>query len=232
MAVRVVAVVLAALASPLVLGAARATAASLPDAPAFAWTVADAAAPPVTAAELAALPRVEPAGWAEPAAGSDVQQPTAAAPQPQPAPMPRAVAYEYSDAYRTRAKIHRYASFATLPLFVSQLLVGNKLYDGDTGKKGAHSALAFGIGTLFGVNSVTGVWNLWEGRKDPVHRTRRLVHGIVMLGCDAGFVATGLLAPDDDHGFDPSRRSLHRKVAITSMGIAGANFLFMLLTNR
>ena len=53
-----------------------------------------------------------------------------------------------------------------------------------------------------------------------------------MLGCDAGFVATGLLAPDDDHGFDPDRRSLHRKVAITSMGIAGANFLFMLLTNR
>ena len=233
MSARVVAVVLAAFASSLVLGPSRATAASLPDAPAFAWTVADAAAPPITAADLAVLPRVEPAGWEEPATAPGAgQQAPSAAPQPQPAPMPRAVAYEYSDAYRTRARIHRYASFATLPLFASQLLVRNKLYDADTGLKGAHSALAFSIGTLFGVNSVTGVWNLWEGRKDPVHRTRRLVHGIVMLGCDAGFVATGLLAPDDDHGFDPNRRSLHRTVAITSMGIAGANFLFMLLTNR
>jgi len=190
------------------------------------WVITDVAVPTVTPVELAALPRVDPAGWADQAAP--------AAQQPAPAPMPRAVAYEYSDGYRTRAKIHRYASFATLPLFVSQFLVGDKLYDGTGGggAKSAHSALAFGIGTLFGVNSVTGVWNLWEARHDPVHRKRRLLHGIVMLGCDAGFVATGLLAPDDDHGFDPDRRSLHRKVAITSMGIAGANFLFMLLTNR
>ena len=190
------------------------------------WVITDVAVPTVTPVELAALPRVDPAGWADQAAP--------AAQQPTPAPMPRAVAYEYSDGYRTRAKIHRYASFATLPLFVSQFLVGDKLYDGDGGggAKSAHTALAFGIGSLFGVNSVTGVWNLWEARHDPVHRQRRLLHGIVMLGCDAGFVATGLLAPDDDHGFDPDRGSLHRKVAITSMGIAGANFLFMLLANR
>jgi hypothetical protein len=191
------------------------------------WSLDTVSAAPLSADDFAALPHVAPVDWRPLSLAFAVQEPSA--------PTPRARAYEYSDAYRTRAKIHRYASFASIPLFVAQYVEGDKLFDGEggSGTKGVHSALAFGIGTLFGVNSVTGVWNLWEARKDPNHRKRRLAHGLIMLGCDAGFVATGLLAPDSD---DPQRfndrRSLHRNVALTSMGIASANFLFMLLANR
>ena len=38
------------------------------------------------------------------------------------------VAVEHSDAYQTRAKIHKYASFATLPLFGTELVLGQSLY--------------------------------------------------------------------------------------------------------
>ena len=114
-----------------------------------------------------------------------------------PAPAPRAMAFEYSDGYRTRLKIHKYASFATLPLFVAQFVVGQKLYNGDgsDSMRSVHAALAAARRVLFGVNTVTGVWNLHEGRKDPNHRTKRMVHGILMAVADAGFVATGVLAP-------------------------------------
>ena len=46
-------------------------------------------------------------------------------------------------------------------------------------------SLAAGVAVLFGVNTVTGVWNLWEGSRNPSGRTKRLVHGILMLCADA-----------------------------------------------
>jgi hypothetical protein len=142
---------------------------------------------------------------------------------------PRAKAIEYSHGYEVRMKVHKIASFATLPLFLTEYVLGQKLYDGDTSVKGAHGAVAGGIAGLFGVNTVTGVWNLWESRKEPLHRGRRIAHAIMMLGADAGFVATGMLAPDDD---DPNdyldRRSTHRTVALTSMAVATASYVMML----
>ena len=90
----------------------------------------------------------------------------AAAAQDAAAPPPKA--FEYSDAYHTRAKTTRYASFATLPLFVTEGILGQSLYNDPTeGKKSAHLAVATGIGALFGINTVTGVWNLVEAREDP-----------------------------------------------------------------
>lgn len=148
----------------------------------------------------------------------------------------RAVAVDYSDMYKVRAKIHKYASFATLPLFGAMYWVGQDLYDHpfeSDSKKGLHGGLAFGTGVLFGVNTITGVWNLWDGRKDPNHRARRMTHGILMLLADAGFAATGALAPESEHGntyqswSDDRRR--HRTVALTSMGVATASYLMMLL---
>jgi hypothetical protein len=143
----------------------------------------------------------------------------------------RPQAFTYSDGYNTRRKIHMAASWATLPLFVGQYIAGQKLYDGSGGSsaKSWHGALAGSVAALFAVNTVTGVWNLWEARQDPIGKTRRLVHGLLILGADAGFVATGLLAPDDD-GEGGSDRSTHRTVAITSMGVAAGSYLFMLFT--
>ena len=142
----------------------------------------------------------------------------------------RPVAFEYSDGYYKRLKVHRVASFATLPLFITQFVLGQKLYSGDygDGTKDAHTAVAIGTATLFGVNTVTGVMNLWEARKDPNKSTKKKVHGILMLAADAGFVATGFLAPDDEGGGD---RSAHRAVALTSMGIATVAYLIMLFGN-
>ncbi len=146
----------------------------------------------------------------------------------------RPKAVTYSDAYLVRQKIHRYASYATVPLFVAQTIVGQRLYGGNGSEslRGAHSGLAAGIAVLFAANTVTGVWNLSEGRKDPNGRTKRLVHGILMLCADAGFVATGALAPgeEEETGISSGHgRSTHRTVALVSMGIATFGYLYMLI---
>ena len=143
----------------------------------------------------------------------------------------RPQAFTYSDGYNTRRKIHMAASWATLPMFVGQYIAGQQLYNGEGGDtaKSVHGALAGGVAALFAVNTVTGVWNMWEARQDPNGKSRRLIHGLLMLGADAGFVATGMMAPDDD-GEGGSSQSAHRTVAITSMGIATASYLYMLFT--
>ena len=154
----------------------------------------------------------------------------ALSPAPQ-SPAPPAP-FEYSEAYRTRLKIHKIASFATLPLFATELILGQSLYNDGSGgaKKDAHVAVGASIGVLFGINTVTGVWNLWESRRDPNGRTRRMVHGVLMLAADAGFVATAALAPDSEHGSFSDNRGAHRAVAITSIGLATTSYLIMLLT--
>ena len=142
---------------------------------------------------------------------------------------PPAVATEYSHAYQVRAKIHKYASFATLPLFATEIALGQSLYDTPGGsKKTAHAIVGASIGSLFAVNTVTGIWNLIESKKDPVGRTRRLTHGLLMMAADAGFFATFLAAPNDEHGNFTDARSAHRTIAITSIGLATAGYLTML----
>ncbi len=146
----------------------------------------------------------------------------------------RPVAVTHSKAFEVRSKIHKFASYATMPLFVAQYIVGQKLYDG-TGTesaRSAHGALVIGMAGLFAVNSVTGVWNLWEDRHESKGRAKRWIHGLMMLGASAGFVATGATAPDDDDGgsVTSTNRSLHRNLAIGSMGVSAASYLFMFFT--
>jgi hypothetical protein len=145
---------------------------------------------------------------------------------------PRPRAFEYSDGYRTRLKIHKYASFATLPVFAAQFAVGQKLYNGNgsDSTRSLHSTLAATTGVLFGVNTITGVWNWREGRKDPNHHKKKMLHGMLMLVADAGFVATGALAPSGrresgETGISPAT---HRGIALTSMGIATVGYAIML----
>jgi hypothetical protein len=155
-------------------------------------------------------------------------------------PARRPVPVEYSDFYKTRAKIHKYTSFATLPLFVANYFVGQDLYNhpGDESKKGLHGGLVAATAVVFGVNTVTGVWNLWEGRKDPNHRTKRMTHGILMIIADVGFMATAALAPSEseaEYGGVPTTSggaSTHRTVALTSMGIATVSYLIMLFGGK
>lgn len=143
----------------------------------------------------------------------------------------RPKAVELSDGYYTRLKIHKYTSYAMVPLFVAQYAVGRKLYN-DTSEneslRGLHSTLAAGIYVGFGINTVTGAWNLWETRAQPEGRTRRYVHSILMTAAAAGFVATSAMAPDDDEGGgNSSDASAHRNMAIASMSTAVVGGLLM-----
>jgi hypothetical protein len=146
-----------------------------------------------------------------------------------------AAAVEHSNGYLMRAKIHRYASFATLPLFATELALGQSLYNGtDRGwKKGMHGAVGAGIVGLFAVNTVTGVWNLFgESWNDP-GRGRRLLHGLLMMAADAGFVATTASTPSEHRGLSFSTdRSTHRNLALTSIGLGTAGYLVMLIGNH
>jgi hypothetical protein len=155
-----------------------------------------------------------------------------------PQPRRRPIAFEYSEGYKIRAKIHKIASVATLPLFIAEYLVGQNLYthpeNATGGKRGAHAALAASTGVVFGINSITGGWNLIEARKDPNHRTKRTIHGILMLVADLGFAVTGATAPESEHERvggqnEGGSRSTHRAIAITSMGIAAVSYLMMLI---
>jgi hypothetical protein len=86
---------------------------------------------------------------------------------------------------------------------------------------------------LFGINSVTGVWNLVESRHDPNHRTIKWVHGLLMLGADAGFLATAATGPggegrEERFQRQPQDPSTHRAIAFTSLGLATAGYVIML----
>jgi hypothetical protein len=87
--------------------------------------------------------------------GGDIEAEALAAPPPvlQGPPAPRPVAFEYSDGYYKRLKVHRIASYATLPLFATQVVLGQKPYGNDysQGTKDAHTAVAIATATLFGV---------------------------------------------------------------------------------
>ena len=133
---------------------------------------------------------------------------------------------EYSDAYFTRLTIHKWASFTMLPLFAGEWVVGQKIYNGNSSNslRSTHRILAAGIGGLFAVNTVTGVMNLWEARKDPDGRTRRTIHGVLMLLADAGFFVTSVNAHrsrnlgSGSFQFHGTRNlAPHRNLAIASM---------------
>lgn len=140
---------------------------------------------------------------------------------------PRAI--EYSDWYARRLAIHKAGSLIELPLFAAEYVLGDRLLNGngEDWERNAHLGVALGLGALFTVNTVTGVWNLVESRKDPAGRTRRLLHSALMLGADAGFTWAG--ATGGDASGSASVRSRHKTVAIGSMGLATAGTLLMWL---
>jgi hypothetical protein len=158
-------------------------------------------------------------------------------PQAQDAGQPvHAAAVEHSAAYQTRAKIHKIASYATLPLFATEVVLGQRLYNSTsltTGLRSAHIAVGTAIMGLFAVNTVTGAMNLFgEDRQESNGRALRLVHGLLMMAADVGFVATTATGPHRHHqgtltfATDPT---LHRNLALTSIGVGTAGYLVMFI---
>jgi len=141
---------------------------------------------------------------------------------------PRAVTY--SDAYATRLKIHQIGSYVMLPLVGLEFGLGQTLFTSSNPPswvKPTHTTVAWGIGALFTVNTVTGVWNLWDSRHDPAGRTRRYIHAALLLASDAGFAITGAMGEDAGHSSDD--RSRHRNFALGSIGLATAGTVMMWL---
>ena len=159
---------------------------------------------------------------------------------------PRLKAIEYSDWYNRRLTIHKYGSYAMLPLFGAEYYLGEKLIKGDAsgGEKSVHVGVATGIGVLFAVNTVTGAWNLWDSRKDPTDRTKRIVHSVLMAAADAGFALAAASAEDDEgdehEGATLDRagasraveggeddNSTHKRIAIASFGVSTVGTVLM-----
>ena len=153
-------------------------------------------------------------------------------------PRPRAI--EVSDSYALRLKIHRYGSYTMLPLFATQYVLGSKLLkqrediDNGTRREGvthslnrAHLYTALGVGTLFLSNTTTGLWNLYDNRKNPEHRGIRNAHVLTMLLADAGFALTGRMGVNAKSASIQDVRR-HHWVAVSSMGIAtiGASMMW------
>lgn len=137
-----------------------------------------------------------------------------------------------SNWYLRRLTVHRYGSYAMLPLFAGEYLLGKQLlsqkdgvYDGtrrvpiDASLRDTHRIVAIGVGSLFAVNTTTGLWNLWDARHDGSSGGRRTLHVLSMLGADAGFVATGLMGRNAVKR-RPSDARAHRNVALASIGLA------------
>jgi hypothetical protein len=141
---------------------------------------------------------------------------------------------EVSDAYETRLRIHRIASYATLPLFATEFVAGQALFNADaTGAarpawaRAVHAPAAVALGGLFAVNTVTGALNWWETRHDDAPgRAWRTAHALLMIASDAGFAYTGSLAGDAQNS--QAARDRHRQWAIGSMAVALASYAMML----
>ncbi len=136
-------------------------------------------------------------------------------------------AIEYSDAYNTRLTIHRIGSYTMLPLFAAEYWLGQDLLNKSrppSWERPTHVGVALGLGALFTVNTVTGLWNLWDARNDPADRTRRYVHSALMLSADAGFAWAGAVG-----GRARFPGNQHKAIAISSMAIStvGAGMMWL-----
>jgi hypothetical protein len=150
----------------------------------------------------------------------------------------RARAVEVSEWYGRRLTIHRALSYAMLPVFTAQYVAGSKLYDSENGGTPApgwarpvHQVGAGAISGIFGVNTVTGVWNLWDSRHTEEHRWLRYSHAAVMLGADAAFAYTGIkLSQEAENSLEKRRQ--HRQVALFAIGASTASGVVMKIFNR
>jgi hypothetical protein len=121
-----------------------------------------------------------------------------------------------------------------LPLFATEYWLGNKLMNDLVVKswvRPLHGAVAGSIGALFAVNTVTGLWNLYDSRNDPSDRTRKIIHTVGMLAADGGFLVTAALAGESEgyYGNYGNNAQNHKNAALVSIGIASASTIMMWL---
>jgi hypothetical protein len=146
---------------------------------------------------------------------------------------PRAI--EVSDWYGRRLTIHRTLSYTVIPIFGVQWIAGERIYkhgnQAPTWAKTTHRAGATALAGIFTVNTVTGLWNLWDSRQTPSGRALRTFHALSMLAADAGFTYAGVkLSKEAETDFNKRRE--HRTIALSSMAVTAVSGLVMKLYNK
>ena len=130
---------------------------------------------------------------------------------------------EVSEWYERRLRIHRYGSYTIYPLFALQAIAGNQIYQDQKGApdwaKTGHRVGATGLATVFTLNTVTGLWNLWDSRSVEQGRGKRTLHALLMLASDAGFTYAGVRLSEQAEN-SQEKREEHRKWAYGSMATA------------
>ena len=149
----------------------------------------------------------------------------------------RSGAISLSDGYYTRLDIHRYAGYATLPLFAIEYLAGQKLLEKGSAAplwaEKVHKPVAYLVAGVFTLNTVTGLLNLAEAGKVPQGKKRRWVHSIMMLAADAGFIYGATVAPSTaqiDARIASGKRggwTPHKAATVASMGVSTFAYLMM-----
>ena len=145
------------------------------------------------------------------------------------------VLVEYSDWYGRRLAVHRTLSWAMIPLFAVSYWTGERLArDGRVNSpyyiRALHPYAATGASVVFGVNTVTGLWNLWDARHDPVGRKKRIIHSVLFMIADGGFAYAGSIGKQARD--DSAIRDKHRTIALSSMGVSYVSMMIMLLGGK
>ena len=144
----------------------------------------------------------------------------------------RGALVSYSGFYSARLTLHRVLSFAMVPLFIGSYVTGEQLIrkgpEAPAWARRSHGPLATGTAVVFGLNTITGLWNLWDSRKDPSGRFKRYLHSILFTGATAAFTYAGTTLAEDAEQ-SASKRSLHRTVALSAMGVSVVSWSMMLL---
>lgn len=155
------------------------------------------------------------------AAGATSRQ--AAGPMAQDTVPRRRRSIEVSEWYERRLRIHRYGAYTVIPLFALQAIAGNEVFEKGDGAPGwaktGHRAGASALAGVFTLNTITGLWNLWDSREAEQGRGRRTVHTLLMLASDAGFTYAGVRLSEQAEN-DASKRRQHRNLAYASMATA------------
>ena len=106
--------------------------------------------------------------------------------------------------------------------------------DGSTStetRRAVHKWAGIGVVSLFGVNTVTGLLNLIEARKDPNGKTLRVVHATLMMVADAGFAASALTVPrrtGDGALIYDQKKNQHLTISYAAISVATVGYLIML----
>jgi hypothetical protein len=129
-------------------------------------------------------------------------------------------AIEYSSLYYTRLKIHQIGAIVMLPLLAGEYALGDNLLrvpTPPTWVKPTHGAVAGTLAVVAGVNTASGLWNLWDSRHDTNGRFRRYLHVGIMAASDVGYALAGATADGAHQSLAGARR--HRNIAVGAIGL-------------